>query len=113
MLLETTLTDIIARLRQGRSQNEQTVSQGIVLLILREMGCDIFNTNLVWPEYQTSDSGVFDSCCGSGGMFVQSVRFVKEHATGNGSPRTRDAFTKAKGDISIFSHKVLLLTAAR
>ena len=25
---------------------------------------------------------VFDPCCGSGGMFVQSVRFVKEHATG-------------------------------
>ncbi len=28
---------------------------------------------------------VFDPCCGSGGMFVQSVRFVKEHATGNGN----------------------------
>ena len=31
MSLETTLTDIIARLRQGRFQNERTVSHGIVL----------------------------------------------------------------------------------
>lgn len=31
MSLETTLTDIITRLRQGRFQNEQAVSQGIVL----------------------------------------------------------------------------------
>jgi type I restriction enzyme M protein len=28
---------------------------------------------------------VFDPCCGSGGMFVQAVRFVKAHATGNGN----------------------------
>ena len=42
---------------------------------------------------------VFDPCCGSGGMFVQSVRFVKEHATGNGNGG------KAKGDISIFGQE--------
>ena len=42
---------------------------------------------------------VFDPCCGSGGMFVQSVRFVKEHATGNGNGG------KARGDISIFGQE--------
>jgi type I restriction enzyme M protein len=42
---------------------------------------------------------VFDPCCGSGGMFVQSVRFVKAHATGNGNGG------KAKGDISIFGQE--------
>jgi type I restriction enzyme M protein len=42
---------------------------------------------------------VFDPCCGSGGMFVQSVRFVKEHATGNGNGG------KAKGDISIYGQE--------
>ncbi len=36
MSLETTLTDIIARLRQGRFPNEQTISQGIVLSVLQE-----------------------------------------------------------------------------
>ncbi len=28
---------------------------------------------------------VFDPCCGSGGMFVQSVEFVQAHASGNGN----------------------------
>ena len=28
---------------------------------------------------------VFDPCCGSGGMFVQAVRFVQAHANGNGN----------------------------
>jgi hypothetical protein len=36
MSLETTLTDIIARLRQGRFPNEQAVSQGIVLRALQQ-----------------------------------------------------------------------------
>ncbi|GEA15738.1 hypothetical protein E308F_19820 [Moorella sp. E308F] len=39
---------------------------------------------------------VYDPCCGSGGMFVQSVGFIRAHATGNGNGG------KAKGDISIY-----------
>ncbi|MBU6401494.1 MAG: type I restriction-modification system subunit M [Verrucomicrobia bacterium] len=42
---------------------------------------------------------VFDPCCGSGGMFVQSVEFVEAHASGNGNGG------KAKGDISIFGQE--------
>src|SRR5712671_827236 len=42
---------------------------------------------------------VFDPCCGSGGMFVQSVKFVKAHTTGNGNGG------KAKGDISIYGQE--------
>ncbi|MBI3467479.1 MAG: SAM-dependent DNA methyltransferase, partial [Planctomycetes bacterium] len=42
---------------------------------------------------------VYDPCCGSGGMFVQSVEFVKAHATGNGNAG------KAKADISIFGQE--------
>src|ERR1041384_7642979 len=44
-------------------------------------------------------------CCGSGGMFVQSVRFVKEHATGNGNLPRQAGLTKAKGDISTFGQE--------
>jgi hypothetical protein len=39
MSLETTLTDNIACLRQGRFPNEQTVSRGIVLRVHQELGC--------------------------------------------------------------------------
>ncbi len=42
---------------------------------------------------------VYDPCCGSSGMFVQSVRFVEAHATGNGNGG------KARADISIFGQE--------
>ncbi len=42
---------------------------------------------------------VLDPCCGSGGMFVQSMEFVNAHATGNGNGG------KAKGGISIFGQE--------
>jgi type I restriction enzyme M protein len=42
---------------------------------------------------------VFDPCCGSGGMFVQSFKFVKAHRTGNGNGGN------AKKDISIFGQE--------
>jgi type I restriction enzyme M protein len=42
---------------------------------------------------------VFDPCCGTGGMFVQSVKFLNAHASGNGNGG------KAKGDISIYGQE--------
>ena len=50
---------------------------------------------------------VFDPCCGSGGMFVQSVRFVTEHTTGNGNggPSAGSGLQKAKGDIHVFGQE--------
>lgn len=42
---------------------------------------------------------VYDPCCGSGGMFVQSQKFIKAHQTGNGNGG------KAKGDISVFGQE--------
>ena len=42
---------------------------------------------------------VYDPCCGSGGMFVQSIEFVKAHSNGNGNGG------KAKADISIFGQE--------
>lgn len=42
---------------------------------------------------------VYDPCCGSSGMFVQSVEFIRAHANGNGNGG------KAKGDISIYGQE--------
>ena len=42
---------------------------------------------------------VYDPCCGSSGMFVQSVEFIRAHATGNGNGG------KAIGDISIYGQE--------
>ena len=42
---------------------------------------------------------VYDPCCGSSGMFVQSVEFIRAHATGNGNGG------KARTDISIYGQE--------
>ena len=42
---------------------------------------------------------VYDPCCGSSGMFVQSVEFIRAHATGNGNGG------RARGDISIYGQE--------
>jgi type I restriction enzyme M protein len=33
---------------------------------------------------------VFDPCCGSGGMFVQSVEFIRAHAGAGSDPKRRN-----------------------
>ena len=42
---------------------------------------------------------VYDPCCGSSGMFVQSVEFIEAHATGNGNGG------RARGDISVWGQE--------
>ncbi len=46
---------------------------------------------------------VYDPCCGSSGMFVQSVEFIRAHATGNGNAGKAPKGTKA--DISIYGQE--------
>lgn len=46
---------------------------------------------------------VFDPCCGSGGMFVQAVRFVQAHASNNGNgKRSR---VRLQREISIYGQE--------
>jgi len=63
MSLETTLTDIASRLRQGQFPNEQAISQGIVLRVLQELGWNIWDTTVVWPEYQTGEGRADFALC--------------------------------------------------
>jgi len=42
---------------------------------------------------------VYDPCCGSAGMFVQSVAFIRAHASGNGNGG------RARADISIYGQE--------
>ena len=43
---------------------------------------------------------VYDPCCGSGGMFVQSVKFIEAHATGNGNGG------RARAQISVYGQEI-------
>ena len=42
---------------------------------------------------------VYDPCCGSSGMFVQSYEFIQAHTSGNGNGG------RARGDISIYGQE--------
>ena len=42
---------------------------------------------------------MYDPCCGPSGMFVQSIEFIRAHASGNGNGG------KARGDISIYGQE--------
>ena len=46
---------------------------------------------------------VYDPCCGSSGMFVQSVDFIEAHADGNGNGGTQPRGTRT--DISIYGQE--------
>ncbi len=50
---------------------------------------------------------VYDPCCGSSGMFVQSVEFIRAHASGNGNarPATRSGVGSPKRDIAIYGQE--------
>ena len=63
MSLEAIISDITMRLRQGRFPNEQAISQGIVLRVLQELGWNTWDTNIVWPEYQTGEGRADFALC--------------------------------------------------
>lgn len=98
MSLETTLSDITVRLRQGRFPNEQAFSQGIVLRVLQELGWDTWDTNIVWPEYKTGEGRVDFALCHppskplnfievkQPGKAEESVRQALEYAFHTGVP---------------------------
>jgi type I restriction enzyme M protein len=49
---------------------------------------------------------VYDPCCGSSGMFVQSVEFIHAHASGNGNPSASSGQARRlKGDVSIYGQE--------
>ena len=65
MTLEAKLEDILEKIGEGTNfPNERSISQGIVLPILRELNWDTDDTSLVWPEY-TVGGGLADfALCG-------------------------------------------------
>ncbi len=63
MSLEPIITEIVSRLRQGLFPNEQSISQGIVLRVLQQLGWDTWDVTVVWPEYQTGEGRADFALC--------------------------------------------------
>ncbi len=86
MPLEITLADITTRLRQSRYPNEQAVSQGIVLRLLQELGWDTWDTNVVWPEFQTGEGRADFALCHPASKPAVSIE-VKQPGRANDAVR--------------------------
>ncbi len=92
---EAQATDVLGRvyeyfleqfaLAEGRKGGEFYTPRSVVRLLVEML-----------EPYQ---GRVYDPCCGSSGMFVQSVDFIRAHATGNGNSG------RARGDISIYGQE--------
>jgi len=62
--------------------------------------------NLLVEMLEPYRGRVYDPCCGSSGMFVQSVEFIRAHASGNGNGGRRGGLvTRPKADISIYGQE--------
>src|SRR5690606_1522698 len=66
--------------------------------------------NLLVEMIEPYRGRVYDPCCGSGGMFVQSMKFIRAHANGNGNGngnggKAGGGKAKAKADISIYGQE--------
>ncbi len=55
--------------------------------------------NLLVEMLEPYNGRVYDPCCGSSGMFVQSIAFIQAHQSGNGNGG------QARGDISIYGQE--------
>ena len=70
---------------EGRKGGEFYTPRSVVRLLVEMM-----------EPYQ---GRVFDPCCGSAGMFIQSVKFIQAHVTGNGNGK------KALSNLSIYGQE--------
>lgn len=61
--------------------------------------------NLLVEMIEPYRGRVYDPCCGSGGMFVQSLKFIRAHSNGNGNSNSNAAGGKPKADISIYGQE--------
>ena len=80
-------------LAEGRKGGEFYTPRSVVRLLVEML--------------QPYQGRVYDPCCGSSGMFVQSIEFIRAHASGNGNarPGLRSGVSKASGDISIYGQE--------
>ena len=80
-------------LAEGRKGGEFYTPRSVVRLLVEML--------------QPYEGRVYDPCCGSSGMFVQSIEFIQAHATGNGNarPGRRSGGGRAATDISIYGQE--------
>ncbi|MDR1828873.1 MAG: type I restriction enzyme HsdR N-terminal domain-containing protein [Methylobacteriaceae bacterium] len=97
-LTAKTIGEIVERLKTSSFPNESAISQGVVLSILQNIGWDIWDTRLVWPEYKTGEGRADFALCnppGKPAVFIEvkqpgkaeeGVKQVLQYAFDTGVP---------------------------
>ena len=105
------VVDLVSNIRVGGSEAQATDVLGQVYEYFLEQfalaegrkGGEFYTprsvVRLLVEMLEPYQGRVYDPCCGSSGMFVQSVEFIRAHATGNGNGG------RARGDISIYGQE--------
>ena len=80
-------------LAEGRKGGEFYTPRSVVRLLVEML--------------QPYEGRVYDPCCGSSGMFVQSIQFIQAHATGNGNarPGPRSSGAQTAAAVSIYGQE--------
>ena len=80
-------------LAEGRKGGEFYTPRSVVRLLVEML--------------QPYQGRVYDPCCGSSGMFVQSIEFIQAHATGNGNARSgpRSSGAQTAAAVSIYGQE--------
>lgn len=90
MPLESTLDDIVVKLKEGRYRSEAAISTGVVLRVLRALNWQDHDPEVVWPEYTTMNGRVDFALCDPPSkpkVFVE----VKRHGMAQGQEAIRQA----------------------
>lgn len=84
LIQEATVLDIVTSLGRGQYPNEQSITTGIVLRLLAELGWPAYDTQVVWPEFKTRSGGRADiALCDPPGKPKVLIE-VKRHGTVEG-----------------------------
>jgi len=98
--MESDLYKEIQRIRkdiiEGRFVNEATVSQGILLPLLRILGWPVFNTRIVFPEYGLEDKRVDYALCHPAENPIVFIE-VKRLGRSEGADKQLFSYTNVKG----------------
>ena len=110
------VVDLVSNIKVGGSQAQATDVLGQVYEYFLEQfaiaegrkGGEFYTprsvVRLLVEMIEPYEGRVFDPCCGSAGMFVQSVKFIEAHATGNGNGK------KALSNLSVYGQESNLTT---
>jgi hypothetical protein len=63
MAIKETIEAVVRKLQQGKYPNEQSISIGIVMPILSELGWETTDPDCVWPEYSVKNGRVDFALC--------------------------------------------------